>query len=73
MNIQKAMIQAQKLNNAIRGKKWPDGAYIYHGMDNLMRNADGSEFVWSVASLMATDYVITRTSKYHGPMAIKHV
>ena len=68
MNIQKAMVAARKQNRAIRGKKWPASTYMYHGMDNLMRNPDGSKVTWSVAALMATDYVTTSEAEYHGPL-----
>ena len=68
MNIQKAMVLARKQNRAIRGRKWPAGSYMYHGMDNLMRHPDGREVTWSVAALMSTDYVITEEAEYHGPL-----
>lgn len=70
MNIQKAMVSARKQDRAIRGRKWPAGSYMYHGMDNLMRDPDGREVTWSVAALMATDYVTTAEAKYHGPLTL---
>jgi hypothetical protein len=66
MHIQKVIKEAAKQDRAVRGSTWPDGAYLYHGMDNLMRREDGSRFVLSIASLLADDYVLSDEAGYHG-------
>jgi hypothetical protein len=68
MNIQQAMEEARKTNRAIRGSDWPDGLYMYHGMDNSMWYSTGREAEWSVAALLRTDYETTNLAPYHGPL-----
>ncbi len=63
MNLPDALKKAQKTNHALRCTEWPDGRFVYHGMDNQLRWDGGTKLLTlSIALLLSTTW---ETSSLH--------
>ena len=74
MTLAEAIKAGQAQNKAFRRKRWPEGAYTYHGMDNLVRFGrtadDGAgqldePIVPDIATLEADDWELFDGATYH--------
>lgn len=65
MNIHDALKLAREQNVAITRSDFPEGVYVQHGMDNLLRFEDGRECCFAVADLLSTDWKIYQSKPYH--------
>lgn len=65
MNIHTALKYARRYDCAMKRKTWGPGVFLQHGMDNLLRFADGRECPLAIAELLATDWIITGEGKHH--------
>ncbi|MCK9435220.1 MAG: hypothetical protein M0R32_10500 [Candidatus Cloacimonetes bacterium] len=72
MNIQAALKKARETNKALKGKGWPKGLFVYHGIDNQLHWQDGKPFTFDVASLLSNKWITTKEGPYHLPEDLVH-